>query len=154
TTHDATLPDLLVGEKAPVRGAVVVVNATGQPSSGLTLLAKAGGASLSTPLPPIPPLSIRKAGFRIPAPARKAGETVAVELLLRRGQGGGGRTLHSARVDLAVRGPGDHHKRTFTSDIDGSVQYYSVRPARPGAADRSRPGLVLSLHGASVEATG
>jgi pimeloyl-ACP methyl ester carboxylesterase len=57
-------------------------------------------------------------------------------------------------VDLAVRGPGDHHKRTFTSDIDGSVQYYSVRPARPGAADRSRPGLVLSLHGASVEATG
>ena len=49
--------------------------------------------------------------------------------------------------------------RTFLSDIDGSVQYYAHRPAQAAAAsqpahDAARPGLVLTLHGAAVEASG
>ena len=49
------------------------------------------------------------------------------------------------------------HARTFQSGIDRSVQYYGVVPMAPvGAADeaRKKPALVLTLHGASVEAIG
>jgi len=47
-------------------------------------------------------------------------------------------------------------RRTFRSRIDGSLQYYAVRPQRPSAdpATQRAPALFLSLHGAGVEATG
>jgi len=45
---------------------------------------------------------------------------------------------------------------TYISDVDGSVQKYAVVPAaKPDASsdnDLAKPGLILSLHGASVEA--
>src|SRR5205807_137874 len=51
--------------------------------------------------------------------------------------------------------PGETQKRTFLSEIDGSVQYYALNPAQK---DRHRPdgapALFLSLHGAAVEAIG
>jgi len=53
-----------------------------------------------------------------------------------------------------------HHSRTFVSGIDGSVQYFGVAPmagagtGRAEAAAGPRPALVLTLHGASVEAIG
>ena len=53
-------------------------------------------------------------------------------------------------VAFRVREPGQTYKRTFISDIDGSVQYYAVNPR--GNRDE-RGALVLSLHGAAVEAT-
>ncbi|MCP3903694.1 MAG: prolyl oligopeptidase family serine peptidase, partial [Planctomycetes bacterium] len=43
---------------------------------------------------------------------------------------------------------------TFISDVDGSVQYFAVRPMRPARDDdhaHERPALFLTLHGASVE---
>jgi pimeloyl-ACP methyl ester carboxylesterase len=44
------------------------------------------------------------------------------------------------------------HKQTFLSNIDGSVQYYAINPAQD--PDLSNPkSLVLSVHGAGVEAT-
>src|SRR5262249_27782755 len=63
--------------------------------------------------------------------------------------------LDTVTLKLRVRQPGQSHKRTFVSDIDGSVQYCAVQPARPPAPV---PGpalaLVLTLHGAGVEAIG
>ncbi len=57
--------------------------------------------------------------------------------------------------------PGQARKRTFRSTIDGSVQYYGLVPARPEPGKNRRPtktprrpGLVLTLHGAAVEAIG
>src|SRR5262249_9384262 len=52
-----------------------------------------------------------------------------------------------------VRRPEQTHQRTFVSRLDGSVQYFALVPAQP-AEDKDRPGLVLSLHGAGVEARG
>lgn len=52
---------------------------------------------------------------------------------------------------LERKKPTEVHKRTFVSAIDGSVQYFGVNPAvkpEPGQA------LILSPHGASVEAIG
>ena len=58
-----------------------------------------------------------------------------------------------ARV-LRVRQPTQSHKRTFISEIDGSVQYYAVQPARAANDGSAAPALVLTLHGAGVQATG
>src|SRR5262249_59471537 len=50
--------------------------------------------------------------------------------------------------------PGQTHKRAFRSAIDGSVQYYSWVPAQPAPNGDGKAALVLTLHGAAVEATG
>src|SRR6185295_13979105 len=59
-------------------------------------------------------------------------------------------------LTLSVVSPDATRKITFDSEIDRSVQYYAAVPVK-GPAERTlekRPGLVLSLHGASVEAIG
>ncbi len=61
-------------------------------------------------------------------------------------------TLDSIEFSLGVRDPAQPHSRTFISDIDGSVQYYVVNPARDAAS--TLPAAVLSLHGAGVDAGG
>lgn len=56
-------------------------------------------------------------------------------------------------VEFRVRQPSQPRKVTFISDIDGSVQYYAINPA--SELDTTAPrGMVLSLHGAGVEAIG
>jgi len=62
-----------------------------------------------------------------------------------------GRSLSSAEFALRVRKPQETRKVTFISDIDGSVQYYAVNPSKRPGNDNA---LILSLHGASVEAIG
>jgi pimeloyl-ACP methyl ester carboxylesterase len=55
------------------------------------------------------------------------------------------------RVPTTVKKPTEVHKRTFFSEIDGSVQYYGVNPSTnptPGQA------MILSPHGAGVEGIG
>lgn len=146
---DPTLPDVLLTDREPLLGAVVVQNNTDKELRGLKLGAKPQGAAdaLVTALPAIPPLSIRKVPFRLQAPAKLEGEKLPVALEL---QGAAGK-LDAADVTLRVRKPLQTHKRTFVSGVDGSVQYYAVNPAqKPSGANA----LVLSLHGASVEALG
>ncbi len=54
-------------------------------------------------------------------------------------------------ITLQTKAPNQTYRRTFLSPIDGSVQYYGVRP--PTEVDpESEYSLVLSLHGAGVEA--
>ena len=56
-------------------------------------------------------------------------------------------------ITLNVVDPDQTHRRSFITPIDQSVQYYGVR--RPSMFDAEREyALVLSLHGASVEAIG
>lgn len=104
------------------------------------------GASIETVLPLIQAVSVRKVGVQIPAvQTDQPTSPMTVELL-----SSDGTPVSKAEFVLSVKKSGETHKRTFISEIDGSVQYYSVVPA----AEASPAGLVLSLHGASVEATG
>jgi poly(3-hydroxybutyrate) depolymerase len=59
-------------------------------------------------------------------------------------------THEATGVTFRVRRPGLTYKQTFISDIDGSVQYYAVNPG--SLRDDQGRALVLSLHGAAVEA--
>jgi hypothetical protein len=153
-TYDVTLPDLLAGKAADTWGAAVVVNATDQAMKGASLRAEAGGGKPApeTPVPALPPLTARKVAFRIRRPAATEPGSCPVALTLVSDQG---RTLDTAKLDLRVRRPGETHKRTFLSAIDGSVQYYAVVPSKADASpDAKRPGLILTLHGAGVEGLG
>jgi dienelactone hydrolase len=145
---DPTLPDFLPTDHEPLWASVVVQNTTDKELHGLKLIAKAaGGGEQSSELPVIAPLSIRKVPFRISAPAKLEGEKCAVALEL---QGSGGK-LDTAELTFRIRQPLQTHKRTFVSAIDGSVQYYAVNPAQKPSPSNA---LILTLHGASVEAIG
>ena len=96
----------------------------------------------------IMPMTVRKVKFKIPA--MKAGytkETTVATLVLRDADG-----VEIDRMDISlnVREAGKHHERTFISSIDGSVQYFSVVPS---TSPSPKQAFVLSVHGASVEAT-
>jgi pimeloyl-ACP methyl ester carboxylesterase len=149
---DVTQPDLIAGQPTDTHVALPILNATTAALDGLTIEATLGGAVVSTPVPALPALSTRKIGFAIKGPAPEKGNelTVALRLL----KSGCDQPLDSATIKLAVRQPGQSYKRTFISEIDGSVQYYAVQPAHPPADAKDPPALVLTLHGASVEAIG
>ncbi len=99
-------------------------------------------------------MTIRKVAVLLPPLPNEAETLVPVELELRRGVMDEPRApLATARIQVRVREPNQSRKRTFVSDIDGSVQYYAVQPARP-AEGKNADSLFLTLHGASVEAIG
>jgi pimeloyl-ACP methyl ester carboxylesterase len=161
STADVTTPDLIADEPANTIAAVVVVNATPSWRDDLAIVSTfADGPEIRTAVPSLAPLSIRKAGFEIKGPAPRSTETCDVRLKLQARSAerpdDGWQTLNSATLTLRVCGGNQTHKRTFRSTIDGSVQYYAVVPALDGGLQTRpvRPGLVLTLHGAAVEALG
>jgi dienelactone hydrolase len=149
---DQTLPDLVAGEKADTWGAVMVVNTTTETRTDLAIRAAiAGQHATETPVPQIPPLTVRKVGFRLRGKPPTSGDTAPVVLTLLAGRG---LTLHSVTTKLRIRRPEQTQKRTFISAIDGSVQYWALNPAQPISRTPPPPALFLSVHGASVEAIG
>ena len=159
---DVTAPDLVVDEPVNAEAAIVVINASSLWSDGLTIVSHlAGGAPVLTSLPALPPLSVRKLGFRIQGPAPRESGSLVVKLSLQGRPGSSSEPHDTAPITLRVRQAGQARKRTFRSTFDGSVQYYALVPAdpEPGKTDAPtktprRPGLVLTLHGAAVEAIG
>lgn len=151
---DATIPHLMTGEPVAADAAVVVLNTTAEPADGLAIEAAVpGGEPVRTPVPPLLPHGVRKVGFRLTGPAPAKDGPVPVALTLTRGAGENRTVLDTATLALSAVGPAATRKRTFRSAIDGSVQYYGWVPAAPDPAG-GKPGLVLTLHGAAVEASG
>jgi dienelactone hydrolase len=153
--RDTTLPDMIRGEEGELWGALPVINATRSVLEDLCIeAAYEGGEPTQTALPVIPPLSARKVGFRIEGLPMAEAESVELELKLLRLQEDEEVVLDTAQLSLRVCGPLDKHKRTFVSEIDGSVQYFAVTPAHAPADEQEYPALFLTLHGAGVEAMG
>lgn len=152
---DATLPDLVVGEDTDVWLGIVVINASTQTLRGLFIAAShEGGRTVESAVPALPPLSVHKVPVRLRGMAPRAAGVRKVELRLLRQEGKQKFTIDTAEVTLRIREPHESQKRTFISSIDGSVQYYAVLPAQRLGKDLPPPALVLTLHGAGVEAIG
>jgi dienelactone hydrolase len=103
----------------------------------------------------LPPMSVTKVPVRVSLlcqPAMPSRASVSVDIAHANGSY---ERLAACDATFTVRDGALTHKRTYTSVIDGSVQYVSVVPPLVEAeSDKAvPPGLVLSLHGASVEAT-
>jgi dienelactone hydrolase len=149
---DRTLPDLIAGETWGVPGAVVIINATEDRLEGLTLAAGGDGLpTRETAVPAIPPLTVRKVPFWCGGAVPPQVQERAVHLGLWRLADGRPRLIDETTARLRVRRPTDRHRRTFTSAIDGSVQYFAVTPMRREQPSGARPALFLTLHGAGVK---
>lgn len=142
-TRDATLPDLRIGESGSYWAGVVVRNAKEEWLRDCEIEATPKrGRKVRTKIGVVGPLTVRKVAFKIDAEA-----VPPVKLrLIRNGQ-----TLDEAAIDLRIRKPHESYKRTFFAGESDGVQYYAVQPA---STTGDGMGLVLSLHGASVEAIG
>jgi pimeloyl-ACP methyl ester carboxylesterase len=146
-TEDPTLPSIVPGQTTePIWGAVVVINTSAKPLANLQIRSQLAGKTVATDLLTVPAMTTRKVGFRLDASGVQQVDKVAAQLQLMQA----GKVLDTAEVSLFVGKPEQQYSQTFISDIDGSVQYFSVAPQRN--ADGKAPALFLSVHGAGVEA--
>ncbi|MBN1388425.1 MAG: prolyl oligopeptidase family serine peptidase [Bacteroidales bacterium] len=144
---DLTLPDLIIEEPGFKWAGVTIVNAIEKYTTGLKIRCTVKDIQMTTELPGIEKLTSRRMNFRIPVPeGLEPGEQeVKIELLSR------GNNLYDSNVfGIKCKNFALNHDRTFISNIDGSVQYYSVTPsASPAEGGQA---LFLSVHGAGVQA--
>ena len=153
--RDTTAPDLIIGQKNESPAAVLVVNATTNLLRDAILTASSkGGKTTSAALPEILPLSTRKVGFTVNHSGKGKTNHVELTLTLRRKDSSRKNPVDTAKLTLRLRAPDDKRKETFVSGIDGSVQYYAITPAKPLNKESHPQALVLTAHGASVEAQG
>lgn len=147
---DDTLPDLVVGEDNDLPLGVVVVVPAASGLAGATLEARLpDGTVVAEPLPPLLGETPSKIAGRIVLRPESVGP-VSIDLHLKAGN----ETIAQRTVQLAAVAPEDRRRVTYRSAIDGSVQYYACVPASGATHETAgEDGLILSLHGASVEAT-
>ena len=145
-TGDATLPYIVQGQdNSSLLGAVVIVNATAKQIDGLSIKAVLQGNEIITDAPPVLPFSTRKAAFRFNGSGVREKGTAGCSLsLISKGKviAGSEIKIESVRAD-------EPYSTTFISNMDGSVQYYSVTPQKEGSDTKA---LILTVHGAAVEA--
>src|SRR5262249_31632757 len=137
---DTTAPDFPVGAAIDTHAALLIRNNTPTPAADLLIeTTVAGGTSVTTPVPPLGPCSLRKIGFKLvgPAPVKDGPVPVRVRLLHKSGEH---RELAAVELQLRAVPPEATHRRTFISGLDGSVQYFSVVPAKPSEPGK-KPGL-------------
>ena len=154
---DMVVPSLVAGRDNEAPVGVVVVNASTEPLRGARVAISCDGADDArwVELHSMPPLTVKKVSL----PARfkasgvpAAGKTLRADVRL---LDGAGRTLGATPVALPCVSPTDRRNVTRESTVDGSAQYYAVVPS---TADRAKgdpmPGILYSVHGAGVEASG
>ncbi|KAA9035697.1 prolyl oligopeptidase family serine peptidase [Ginsengibacter hankyongi] len=147
-TEDATLPFVvLTHNNNLLHGAIVVLNTSGKELKNLQIKSNIEGRELITPLPAIPSLASRKISFDFDAGDVSKKDTYNCNLTLL----DKGKVIDQKIISIEAVDPSDHYSETFTSDIDGSLQYYAVTPQ---STPHDNAALFLSVHGAGVEAIG
>ena len=158
-TRDLTAPDLVVGESLDAWIGIRIINAAIIPATNLTIeIESQDGITTRTPVAMIVPLGIFKAPARIRSgPFGLEGPARFRVALVRADSPDGDAkgVLDETTIELTVKSSTATRKETFQSKIEGSAQYFAVVPAaKPTVKSDAHPGIVLSLHGASVEALG
>lgn len=156
-SRDTTLPDIIAnpqlvyGKSRTAYGSILIRNAEAK-TVHAEIRARAGAESESSSIE-LPPLTTVKAPFHF-----KIGQDPKLHLELHildpKGDSAAGDVASTVDIHLETPKPTEAAKITFQSEIDGSTQYYAVLgPMLPPKVGQ-KPALVLSLHGASVEAIG
>ncbi len=148
-TEDATLPAIVLNSKNyNLKGAVVVYNLSPAIIKNAEIKSVIAGREVITPLPEIPAYGSRKIIFDFNAAAiTNKGKFPCVLTLKDKSE-----VIDEATISIEAVEPGDKYSVTFTSAIDGSLQYYAVTPQTPAVKEGAA--LFLSVHGAGVEAIG
>jgi poly(3-hydroxybutyrate) depolymerase len=152
---DATLPDLIAGElSSELWLGVPALNLTDAPVLDLTARVEPSALFDETTVshPALPAGAVSPLAFQLKPKAATATDAKTVKVAVRVESAS---LPHAIRVELElpVVASGSAYRRTFRSAMDGSAQYYGVLPPKSFDAAKSYS-LVLSLHGASVEASG
>jgi hypothetical protein len=151
--NDLTPPDLRVGDtSAALFLGVPILNFLDHP------LTEVGAWVMESPdfevtrltTASIPAHSLTQVGFSLKPkrPFEEAERVVPVTLHLEAAELD---LAYDLTLELTVRPSDAHYRKTFRSPIDGSIQYYGVRAPSDFDLDQEYA-LVMSLHGASVEA--
>jgi dienelactone hydrolase len=154
---DPTLPDLVVGQPGPFWMGVRLVNATPDTLDAIEVAYRVGGQAGTTKVAAtVPPFMARKLAVRLDVTAPRSEGVTPLELKATMRAGRRAIEAPAAGFPLKTVPPTAHFAKTFVSEIDGSVQYYGVAPLAGGPASPGpvKPALVVSLHGAGVEAIG
>lgn len=151
--RDLTLPDIITGETDEKWGAIRLVNTTEKELKGMTFTVTLPTGEVATsPADRVMPMAVRKLKFKVPAArgAAPADGKLKASVVLTDAKG---KEVDRAEITLDQTNINSFHERTFLSSTDGSVQYYSMSPAKenPASGDKA---LVLTVHGAGVEAQG
>jgi predicted esterase len=145
--EDPTLPFVVPGLQSGVlQGAISILNTSTKPLTGLLIKTILQGKQYSIGVPVVPALSSRKVPFSFDGSGVNAkGKYECFITLLDKGK-----TLDETKLTIEAVNPAEQYNSTFTSAIDGSLQYYSVTPQ--SSTNTSNASLFLSVHGAGVEA--
>ncbi|MCF0051911.1 prolyl oligopeptidase family serine peptidase [Dyadobacter sp. LJ53] len=146
-TKDVTLPDVVPGLKNDSLWiGLVVANTSSKVLTGLRITSVVSGKEVTTNLPSIPALSLRKVGIMLDASRVQAvKQDVAITLTQ------SGKVIDSKSIRIQSIEEGKQYSRTFVSELDGSIQYYAVSPQlKSGSTEK--PALFFSVHGAEVQA--
>ncbi len=150
-TLPSIVPSIVQGEEGKTHsekrwGAIPLVNASGEPLQGATIVAHAkGGESVETPIAWLDSASMRKVPFQFLAPSDPKNLQLEIQIVRREEK------LATTTLSLESVRASDLQVRTFRSRIDRSVQSYVLLPAQGNEAGKP-PGLLLALHGAGVSA--
>jgi predicted esterase len=150
-TQDATLPDLIRGQKQSLWAGIALLNTTEARLKDVKLTLGGAGAfeKTETVVSSIMPLCVKKVPVRLKlSRALNDVDTVSVPIEVSWKE-----FSVKDRLLLRVREPEQSRKITFISAIDGSCQYYALLPPKDYDPSK-RYGLILALHGAGVEASG
>ncbi len=148
-TEDPTLPHIVIGhDNGELTGAVVVINASDKQLDKLQIRSSNGGQEKAVSVPSIPPMTSRKIPFKLDGSkiTKKGAYRFLLQLVDKSG------VIDEQEITIDAVNQDEHYSNTFISEIDGSLQYYSVAPQSGGAKESSA--LFLSVHGAGVEAIG
>lgn len=153
--RDVTVPTLRTGEPEESWGALTVVNARSEAIRVRLEARSAQGAGSAGPDVVLAPESARKCAFPIRIDKAPDDKSIPIQVTLYELSNGadGAGPCDEKEIMLTIRPSAERQERTFVSGIDGSVQYYSVVPPK-ATGNVVSPGLLLTLHGAGVEASG
>jgi pimeloyl-ACP methyl ester carboxylesterase len=150
-SKDATLPDIIAGEKGKLWAGITVLNTTEQRLRDIKLSTGDGKTFKENQIviPSLFPFCVKKIPVPIELNKSLSGiDTVSIPVKVSY------QDLSSEdRLILRVREKGKTYKETFISRIDHSCQYYAVLPPKDYDPQK-KYGLILTLHGAGVEASG
>lgn len=154
--RDWLLPDLREDVLLDGFGAVVILNHTDRPLKDAVI--EVGDSEVfehaTVQLDPLIPYGIAKPTFPLKQLRQPGADELdekgryELSITLRHG-----RTVQTVRLPMALRKAGQPYRATKISRVDGSVQYYAVRPPLNFDPEKTYA-LYLTLHGAGVEATG
>jgi len=154
-SRDATLPDFYSALPDSVQASVCVVNATtlGMTKVEVRALSKSSVDDSNGLGKTLLPLSVRKISLSLSKKNMRGGDLPLITTGMSDAPSPTYIKSPRAVVETRSREAAQSYRATFMSTIDGSVQYYAVQPQSQQSSNREKPALVLSLHGASVEAT-